>query len=124
MLRESEQLRRFQPSIRERPRSDVIRLIRIFEREAGLPEEMRALESTVLETFKGQAEAGDALSQLAVAACYMEGSGGAIKDARVGLEWLRKAAEQGLPAVQFGLIHGIRDHHLELCLCVLSTRGF
>ena len=49
------------------------------------------------------AEQGDANSQYELASCYMEGGGGVLKDTTKGIEWLRKAAEQGHDRAQVAL---------------------
>jgi len=49
------------------------------------------------------AEQGDAESQYKLASCYMQGGAGVLKDTSKGIEWLRKAAEQGHDRAQVAL---------------------
>lgn len=56
-----------------------------------------------IDTLRKQAKAGDAEAQYQLASAYLSGSGGASKDLKQGVQWLRKAADLEHAAAQYAL---------------------
>jgi hypothetical protein len=65
-----------------------------LERAANRLLEDPALREYALTYYRRKAEGGDAFAQLVLGTFYMHGNGVA-KDAKIGIEWLQKAASQG-----------------------------
>lgn len=85
------------------PRRFLLRIVLACVVAAGACLAAIPVQAQNIDSLRNQAKAGDAEAQYQLANAYLSGSGGASKDLKQGVEWLRKAASLDHAAAQFAL---------------------
>lgn len=97
-------------SLRRNTRNFEIKLCSILHLQVSLDD--------VIECYRQAAESGNAEGQYRLGKCYLSGRGkvghAIEKNAQLGVEWLRKAGEQGHCDAQYLLSRGLYDNNVGI----------